>query len=165
MWKHVANEHPNQPDVKFSMKITKCHKSALQRPVHEAVLIELHEGEPVMNSKGEYNRCKLPRLAVMFGDKESNSDERNESKEMSNLEIEEQINCRKESKRREGPESKFEPKSKRRKRYQRVENEKEQRKRKEMPENAESMNKRMKIDENEKRTETNKQTNKSEENQ
>ena len=144
MWKHVANEHPNQPDIKFSMKIMKSHKSALQRQVHEAILIELHEGEPVLNSKGEYNRCKLPRLAVMFGDKENDSEERKESTEMSNLEIEEEIHYRKESKRRENQEGKFQPKSKRRKRYQVVENEK-QRKRKEIPEKIESVNKKLKI--------------------
>ena len=80
MWKHQVLEHPGQEKVNFKMKIIKQHRSALQRQVHEAVLIQLNSGGEILNSKGEYNRCKLPRLAVMFGDMESNLEEEEKRK-------------------------------------------------------------------------------------
>ena len=133
MWKHVSTEHAEAEKEKviFSMKVMKNHKSALQRQVHEAILIELHEGEPVMNSKGEYNRCTLPRLSVMFG--ESNTTESNSKDDMSHQEIEELLSRRTENKRKDGNEEgirDFQPKSKRRKRFQIQESNKD-RKRKE----------------------------------
>ena len=75
MWKHQVLEHPDQQKVKFKMKVIKQHRSAFQRQVHEAVLIQLNSGGEILNSRGEYNRCNLPRLAVMFGENESNNQE------------------------------------------------------------------------------------------
>ena len=49
------------------MKVVRRHQSALFRQVHEAVRLNRISQDPgvkVLNSKGEYNRCKLPRLQV-----------------------------------------------------------------------------------------------------
>ena len=66
MFKHWQEDHPNDEMPPFSMKILRCHTSALTRQVQEAVLIEMN-GENLLNSKGEYNRCQLPRLGVQMG--------------------------------------------------------------------------------------------------
>ena len=147
MWKHVTAEHADvdKEKVVFSMKVMKNHRSALQRQVHEAILIELHEGEPVMNSKGEYNRCTLPRLSVMFG--ENNCIESKGSNDMSNQEIEELLSRRMENKRKEGNENEFQPKSKRRKRYQIEEKSSKPGKRKIVMDRIEPKGKKIRLDE------------------
>ena len=71
MMKHHMTEHPNMKDpVDFSMKVLKAHKTAFARQVHEAVLIKMNEHTNILNSRGEFNRCQLPRLSVMMGEKE-----------------------------------------------------------------------------------------------
>ena len=45
------------------------HKSAFERQVTEAVLIEISDDGRLLNSKGEFNRCVLPRLQVAVGEK------------------------------------------------------------------------------------------------
>ena len=69
MYKHMTNEHPDTP-VTFTMKVIKKHKSALERQVHESVLIEMKQEEGnILNSKSGYNRCLIPRLSIMMGDR------------------------------------------------------------------------------------------------
>ena len=70
MAKHWLEDHPGEERPNFAMKVARTHKSALVRQVHEAVLIEManeNEEVNVLNSRGEYNRCQLPRLGVMMG--------------------------------------------------------------------------------------------------
>ena len=53
------------------MKVVRRHQTALFRQVHEAVRlhrISRNPGVKILNSKGEYNRCKLPRLQVQGSD-------------------------------------------------------------------------------------------------
>ena len=78
--------------VDFSMKIIKKHTSAFRRQVHEAVLVEKLEkdGENILNSKGGFNRCSLPRLTISLGDKEHKEGDPEEI-EMTDYEIEMQI--------------------------------------------------------------------------
>ena len=75
MNKHSQTDHGldlTRPE--FEAKILKTHQSALYRQVHEAVMIM--KNEPItLNSRGEYNRCQLPRLTVMMGDKEQEEKE------------------------------------------------------------------------------------------
>ena len=69
MYKHMMMEHPNT-EVTFTMKVIKRHKSALERQVHESVLIEMKQEEgSILNSKSGYNRCLIPRLSIMMGDR------------------------------------------------------------------------------------------------
>ena len=48
---------------KFQFKIIQTFKDPLSRQLAEAVRIELR-GENILNSKGEFNRCKVPRLTI-----------------------------------------------------------------------------------------------------
>ena len=91
MAKHHVIEHPDKEGkLKFAMKVLKCYRTAFARQVHEAVVIQLNEKNGIMNSKGEFNRCKLPRLSVMMGRKEIL--EKIETQEqMSELEVESEI--------------------------------------------------------------------------
>ena len=84
MMKHWVEDHQNEDRPRFSMKVLRGHTSAFVRQIHEAVLIEMHAGN-VLNSKGEFNRCQLPRLGVKMGEK-SVSDKEPE-KEMTEKDI------------------------------------------------------------------------------
>ena len=57
------------------MKVGKKHKSAFERQVTEAVLIEMEDDGLLLNSKGGFNRCVLPRLQVVMGDKPVGNEE------------------------------------------------------------------------------------------
>ena len=61
-------EHPGE-EVNFKMKVLAKHISAFERHVKEAVLIEVADEKRLLNSKGGFNRCILPRLQVAMGDK------------------------------------------------------------------------------------------------
>ena len=91
MLKHHVLAHADKQDkLDVSMKIVRGHRSAFRRQVHEAILIELHEKEGIMNSKGGFNRCKLPRLSIMMG--KSEIKEKGEiEKEIGEMEIEAEI--------------------------------------------------------------------------
>ena len=66
---HADEVHGGEEKPSFSMKILRCHKSPMYRQIHEAILIAKYE--PVtLNAKNEYNRCLLPRLAIMMGEVE-----------------------------------------------------------------------------------------------
>ena len=68
MAKHRMLEHPGE-EVNFKMKVLAKHISAFERHVKEAVLIEVADEKRLLNSKGGFNRCILPRLQVAMGDK------------------------------------------------------------------------------------------------
>ena len=66
LYKHVTDVHQGE-FVDFKMKVVRRHQSALFRQVHEAVRLNRIAQNPevkILNSRGEYNRCKLPRLQV-----------------------------------------------------------------------------------------------------
>ena len=46
------------------MKVIKFHRSALSRQVGEAIKIQRRGGELTLNSRTEYNRCKITRLSL-----------------------------------------------------------------------------------------------------
>ena len=68
MEKHAQTEHPGEGKPPFAMKIVKTHFSAFSRQIHEAVRIR-SRAAVALNSKGQYNRCQLPRLTVEMGDR------------------------------------------------------------------------------------------------
>ena len=98
MFKHYSDEHQGE-EISFSMKVIKGHMSAFTRQIHEAVIIQRNEKNGILNSKGEYNRCQLPRLGVIMGEKEARAgahkqpgqkdNEKRKSYEMTDNEIEE----------------------------------------------------------------------------
>ena len=66
LYKHVTDVHDGEL-VDFKMKVVRRHKTCLFRQVHEAVRlnrISKRPGVEILNSRGEYNRCKLVRLQV-----------------------------------------------------------------------------------------------------
>ena len=75
MVKHAQEDHPGEERPRFSMKILRGHTSAFVRQIHEAVLIEMNQ-ENVLNSKGEFNRCQLPRLGVKMGERNIDCEEK-----------------------------------------------------------------------------------------
>ena len=91
---HQENSHDGEIGNGFSMKVVKGHRSALARQVHEAVLIANCQPKNLLNSKAEYNRCIIPRLAVMVGTKEK-EDEEDTIGERETLEYEEGLRSRK----------------------------------------------------------------------
>ena len=66
LMKHYLKYHKNigLEDMEVGMRIRSTFKSAMERQVAEAVAIcrDESQGISLMNSKAEYNRCKLPRL-------------------------------------------------------------------------------------------------------
>ena len=62
--KHWLTEHQELlAPPKFKFKIIQTFQDPLSRQLAEAVRIDLR-GEGVLNSKAEYNRCKVPRFTI-----------------------------------------------------------------------------------------------------
>ena len=76
MLKHAVIHHPdlNPKNVEFGMKIISSHRSAFERQITEAVLINRYSGYRIMNSKLEYNRCSIPKISLKTGNKEDSKD-------------------------------------------------------------------------------------------
>ena len=71
MTKHQGLDHPGVPPS-FHFKLISSHRSALSRQVREAVRIRRRGGAgAILNSKGEFNRCHIPRLVVEEEDQEA----------------------------------------------------------------------------------------------
>ena len=91
MVKHAVVEHEGDTEIKFSMKVLKVHRTAFRRQIHEAVMIQRNEQNSILNSKGEYNCCSLPRLTVMMGNKEAKEKEKEVREPLTDQEIEQEI--------------------------------------------------------------------------
>ena len=91
MVKHAVVEHGGDAEIKFSMKVLKVHRTAFRRQIHEAVMIQRNERNSILNSKGEYNCCSLPRLTVMVGNKEAREKEEERREPLTEQEIEQEI--------------------------------------------------------------------------
>ena len=72
MLKHyiLYHEDDDPEEMIFRMRILYFKRSAYERQVHESVLIQQNRDHNILNSKSEFNRCRLPRLTVKLGDKE-----------------------------------------------------------------------------------------------
>ena len=70
MLRHQRAEHGGG-DPDFIMRVVRHFKSALSRQVGEAVRIRRRGGAgKILNSKAEYNRCRIPRLVIEEQDEE-----------------------------------------------------------------------------------------------
>ena len=56
----------------FKFTIISFHYSALDRQISEAVRISRTGGERILNSKGEFNRCEIPRIIAVDTREEPN---------------------------------------------------------------------------------------------
>ena len=61
--KHETTDHAAEAPPEFKFNVIATYKSALTRQIAEAVMIR-RRGDKILNSKGMYNRCRLPRLMV-----------------------------------------------------------------------------------------------------
>ena len=84
MLKHAVDMHGGMApeEVEFRMKVLKYHKSAFERQVSESIKIRNNSKHHILNSKGEYNRCALPRLGLKIGTSEYNKAKEDEDKEV-----------------------------------------------------------------------------------
>ena len=64
IYKHWTNQHGGK-ETTFKFEIISFFESPLERQVAEAVRISRTGSEKILNSKGEYNRCKLPRIIAV----------------------------------------------------------------------------------------------------
>merc|ERR1712030_284253 len=64
IYKHWQNQHGGT-QTEFKFKIISFHVSALDRQIAEAVRISRTGAEKILNSKGEYNRCQVPRIVMV----------------------------------------------------------------------------------------------------
>ena len=85
-WKHQSNDHHGELDSQsqFKFKVELQCKSALTRQISEAVLIRRRGADMILNSRAEYNRCRLPRLVLEQHDEE---EEERTSPELTNEEV------------------------------------------------------------------------------
>ena len=93
MLKHVVDMHDgeNMNKVDFRMKVLKFHRSSFERQISEAITIQsIRIGNSLLNSRSEYNRSAVPRLALKMGARncgeEKRLDDEEEEKEKTILE-------------------------------------------------------------------------------
>ena len=51
------------------MKVVRSHMTPLARQIHESVEIEWSQAKIILNSKGEWNGSRIPRVRVEVGEK------------------------------------------------------------------------------------------------
>ena len=68
LWKHCTEEHAGV-EVQFRMRVVRKHRTPLTRQIQESVEIENSAANILMNSKGEYNGSRIPRIVVEVGEK------------------------------------------------------------------------------------------------
>ena len=62
--KHHQLHHGGEGEPQFHLRPVRFFRTALTRQIHEAVRIQRYGEDIVLNSKGEYNRCKIGRLTL-----------------------------------------------------------------------------------------------------
>ena len=81
--RHAVEFHQNEcPDeINFKMKALSYHKSAFERQISEAVLINESAGLYSMNSKIEYSRTMLPKISLKMGKNSDQKEDREVTRE------------------------------------------------------------------------------------
>ena len=70
LWRHASAFHGGEKKPEwYKMKVEKVHRTPLVRQVAEGVEIATCDADVIMNSKGEWNGSKLPRMVIERGDK------------------------------------------------------------------------------------------------
>ena len=79
MYKHFTEAHGDSDikDIRFGMTVLRSHPSAFHRQVSESVLIFRNQNN--LNSKSMYDRCVIPRLQVMIGERTEKEEEAREA--------------------------------------------------------------------------------------
>ena len=76
LWKHCAQVHQGR-EVKFKMRVLRSHRTPMSRQIQEAVEIENSKADILMNSKGEWNGSRIPRIVIEVGEKIQEGEEKN----------------------------------------------------------------------------------------
>ena len=82
--KHAVDMHDGKSlkEIYFRMRLIKFHRSSFERQVSEAVSIQsIRVGNNLLNSKAEFNRCAVPRLALKMGTRNVVEDRMTEDEE------------------------------------------------------------------------------------
>ena len=88
MLKHWLCDHPDLLEPpKFKFRIIRSFQDPLTRQLAEAVRIE-RSGEGILNSKSEFNRCRIPRLKINLEEWGIRKEEEKEKKERVDEELE-----------------------------------------------------------------------------
>ena len=61
--KHQLNDHPDE-EPNFKFLAVKSFKSAMQRQIYEAIMIEEAPNSSLMNGKAEWGQNRVPRVKV-----------------------------------------------------------------------------------------------------
>ena len=74
LWRHsvVFHEGAKNPEW-YRMKVIRAHRTAMQRQIEEGVEIDHSKADILLNSKGEWNGSKLPKIVMETG-KDINED-------------------------------------------------------------------------------------------
>ena len=75
LFKHDSIHHAGEPGL-YNMKVLRTHRRPLSRQIQEATIIENSTADIVMNSKGEWNGQRVPRITVELGAKTLTEDYR-----------------------------------------------------------------------------------------
>ena len=70
------------------MEIVEGHRSPLNRQIHEGVELDTNAADIVMNSKAEWNHCRIPRVVIEVGDEVEEDTDRGMSRSTETLEKE-----------------------------------------------------------------------------
>ena len=68
--KHIVDKHENEnpAEIEFGIKVIKFTRSSFERQILESVVIQQKRHHHLLNSKAEYNRSAVPRLASKMGE-------------------------------------------------------------------------------------------------
>ena len=83
MIKHWLEFHENEEMEKdrFGVKVLKYTRTSFERQILESVIIQEEKSKSnLLNSKSEFNRCAVPRLASKLGEKIMEKEEKIERK-------------------------------------------------------------------------------------
>ena len=73
---------------RFRIKVLKFTRTPFERQVRESVYLQQFGGDHILNCKSEYNRCSIPRLSTMLGEREvKEGKEKEENEKKKELEI------------------------------------------------------------------------------
>ena len=64
LWKHSVEHHNAREDVVYTMKVMRNHPTALTGQIEESVALDKKKVHILMNSKGEWNSQRIPRIVV-----------------------------------------------------------------------------------------------------
>ena len=69
MWGHALSHHVCRMDLSFKFSIVKTFQKALTRQISETVRTRQRGEDLLLNKKGVFNRCEIPKLAVQYKSK------------------------------------------------------------------------------------------------